>query len=94
MGTCGDEIGYRLAGAAADDQRLPDEHGGCTGLGILEHVMWSADARLSDLDYPWGDARGQPCEGAAVDLEGLEVPGVDADDASARGVERSCSRTS
>src|ERR1019366_4714976 len=54
-----------------------------TGLGILEHVMWSADARLSDLDYPWGDARGQPCEGAAVDLEGLEVPGVDADDAGA-----------
>ena len=81
MGTCGNEISYGLTGATTDHQTLADQHGGCTGLRILEHVMWSANAGLSDLDYPVGDAGSQPGEGAAVDLEGLEVPGVDADDA-------------
>src|SRR5664280_982225 len=83
MGTCGDEIGYGLTGATTDHQGFADEHGASAGLGIFEHVMWPANAGLSDLDYPRGDAGSQSRERAAVDLEGLEVPGIDADDPGA-----------
>ena len=48
--------------------------------------MRAADAGLGDLDDRVGDERGQPAEDRAVDLERLEVAGVDADDAAA-GVE-------
>src|SRR5690606_9727082 len=55
--------------------------------GVGDEVVRAADAGLGDLDQVVGDLGGDPLEGAAVDLEGLEVAGVDADDLGT-GVDR------
>ena len=61
-------------------RRLADEHPVGTLAGVGQQVAAVADARLGDLDHRRRQARGDPREGVAVDLEGLEVAGVDPDD--------------
>ncbi len=74
----------RLRGAVRDEG-LADEHGAGAGADVVGDVGGPGDARLGDADDAVGDARQQVGHGAGVDLEGLEVAGVDADE---DGVER------
>ncbi len=76
----GDEVGDRGPRVLALDQGLPDEDDVGALLGVLEHVVRPADPGLGDPDDVVGDPRGEPGEGVAVDLERLEVAGVDADE--------------
>jgi hypothetical protein len=83
MGTRGNEIGDSLAWAATDHQALAHQDGGCAGPGVLEDVMWTADTGLGDLHDPGRHSGGKPREGATINLERLQISGVDADDAGA-----------
>ena len=66
-------------GVATGDQRLADQDHVGAGASQLDHVVRAAYAGLGDPDDPVGDQRGQPGEGRRLDLEGLQVAGVDAD---------------
>ena len=62
------------------DQGLADQHHVGAQVGVAGGVCGATDARLGDADDGVGDQPHQPGEGVAVDLEGLEVAGVDPDD--------------
>ena len=59
----------------------PDKHGPGTGLDIRANVADIADPGLSDRDDLVAKDRADPGKGRPVDIEGLEVAGVDPDDA-------------
>lgn len=80
VGARGDQVGDGGPRVAAGDQGLADEHGVRARVGVGDQVVRAADAGLGDLDDVVGDLGGDALEGGAVDLEVLEVAGVDADD--------------
>ncbi len=73
------------SGCAVADEGLADEHGAGSGAHVGGDVGGSGDAALGHADDALGHAGQQVGDGAGVDLEGLEVAGVDADE---HGVER------
>src|SRR5690606_37774378 len=83
----GHQVGDGRLGILTGDQRLADQDGVGAGVGVGDELVRAADAALGDLDLVVGDLGGDPLEGAAVDLEGLEVAGVDAYDLGT-GVDR------
>src|SRR4051812_40271692 len=80
----GNQVGDAGARIVPAYERLPHEDDVRPALGVLDDVVRPAYARLGDLDHTIGDQRRQAFEGAAVDLEGLEVAGVDTDQIGTR----------
>ena len=78
-----DQVGDRRLRVLAGDQGLADQDGVGAGVGVGDEVVRAADAGLGDLDDVVRDLGGDALEGAAVDLEGLQVARVDADDLGA-----------
>ncbi len=76
----GDEIGDGGPGVAAGDQGLADQDGVRAVVGVGDEVVRAAHAGLGDLDDVVRDLGGDAGEVVPVDLKGLEVAGVDADD--------------
>ena len=74
-------------GSAAADQALADQHRVGAGRGVLDQVVRPPNAGFGDLDDAARQAGRDPLEGRSVDLERVEVAGVDADDPGA-GVQR------
>ncbi len=70
---------HRALGVAVLDQRLADEHrAGALG-DVPLHVDRARDPGLGDQHAVVRHQRREPAEGVGVDVEGLEVAGVDAD---------------
>src|SRR5512133_1649679 len=63
---------------------LADEHDVCAGAGQVDHVVWSAYAGLRYPDNVVRNQRRQSGEDCGIDLEGLQVASVDANDRGAR----------
>jgi hypothetical protein len=84
VGAGGDEVGDGGLRVAAGDEGLADEDRVGSRVGVGDEVVRAADAGFGDLDDVRGDLGGDALEGGAVDLEGLEVARVDADDPGAR----------
>ena len=80
-GSRGEEGGGGRTGVAGAHERLADEDGVGPLGGVGAGVLGPGDAGLGDGDAGVGDEGAQPGERVGVDLEGLEVAGVDADDA-------------
>src|SRR5665213_60074 len=81
---CCDKVGDRLARILVGDQPFANEHRVGARRRVREKVMWAADTRLCNLHNARRDARSQPCEQCAVDLESAQIAGVHPDDPSAR----------
>src|SRR6185503_1871066 len=75
----GDQVGHGLARARLGHDPLADQHRVRAGGRAGDEVVRVAHAGLRDLQHPAGQARRDPLEHAAVDLERPEVARVDAD---------------
>ena len=78
--SCGDEVVGGPARVAVTDQGLAHQDGAGALGGIARRVGGPGDAGLGDRDRTVGDERDEAGERVGVDVEGLEVAGVDADD--------------
>src|SRR3954468_13119078 len=73
-----DEAPDRGLGGAAPDERLADEHGASARTDVRGDVGGPGHTGLRDPDDTLGYPRQQVGDRSGVDLEGLEVAGVDA----------------
>src|SRR3954447_4553400 len=87
MRSGGDEVGDRGAGIAAGHQGFTDEDDIGPGARKLDYIMRAANPGLRHPDQLRRDGRRDPGEGVPVDLEGLQVAVVHADELSS-GVHR------
>ena len=71
---------HRRARVAAGHQALAAEHGVGAPAGVGEQVARAADAGLGHPQHVAGQAGGDAAEHRPVDLEGVQVAGVDPDD--------------
>ena len=74
----------RLAIGSPRDERLADEHDVGAGRAVVRDVVGREHRRLRDADRVVGESLGEAAEQVAVELEGREVAGVDADERARR----------
>lgn len=79
--TRGHQVRDGRPGVGASDQGLADQDRVRAVVGVGDQVLRAAHRGGRDLDDVIRDRRGDLGEGVPVDVEGLQVAGVDADDA-------------